>query len=60
MKFTRAQFVEKLLFFLGSIGGLAHAIVEEIPSESLLAWDYNSPITFPILLGTRMLNLRLG
>ncbi|CAD8069351.1 unnamed protein product [Paramecium sonneborni] len=52
--------VEKVRYFLGSIGGLCHLIVDETYNESLLALDYNSPITINIPVGQRKLKIRFG
>lgn len=47
--------------FLGSIGGLCHMIVDsKINKDTLLAWDYESPLTFPIPLGARKFDIRIG
>ena len=56
----RNLIVDKVRFFLGSIGGLSHLIVDETYSESLLALDYQSPITINVPIGTRKLKIRFG
>jgi hypothetical protein len=46
--------------FLGSMGGMSHMIVSDIVDEDVVAWDYESPMSFPIPLGGKKFDLRLG
>jgi hypothetical protein len=61
--FTQRLLVTRVKHFLGSIGGLMHMVVDathDLGEQDLVSWDYEAPLTFPLPLGNRKVDIRIG
>ena len=61
--YTQKLLVSKVKLFLGSIGGLAHMIVDakhDMNEQELVSWDYEAPLTFPLPLANKKVDIRIG